>query len=82
MNPEGDLLRLPAAMPFPDRLEMVALSGWSRGAVYKTVAALEGEGLVECVPHASELVAPTRRYCLTADGVRRLAGEDAVRAGS
>ena len=54
-------------MPFPDRLEMVALSGWSRGAVYKVAAALEGEGMVESVPHASELVAPTRRYYLTAE---------------
>ena len=78
MSPEGDLLRLLASTPFPDRLEMVALSGWSRGAVYKTVAALEGEGLVESVPHASELVAHTRRYCLTASGVRRLAGEEGV----
>ena len=78
MSPEGDLLRLLAAMPFPDRLEMVALSGWSRGAVYKTVAALEGEGLVESVPHASEFVTPTRRYCLSTAGVQRLAGEEGV----
>ena len=78
MSAEGDLLRLLAAMPFPDRLEMVALSGWSRGAVYKVAAALEEEGLVESVPHASELVAPTRRYCLTAEGLRRLAGEESV----
>jgi hypothetical protein len=75
---EGDFLRLLASTPFPDRLEMVALSGWSRGAVYKTVAALEGEGLVESVPHASELVAHTRRYCLSAEGVRRLAEEEGV----
>ncbi len=79
MSLEGDFLRLLASMPFPDRLEMVALSGWSRGAVYKTVAALEGEGLVESVPHASELVAHTRRYCLSAEGVRRLAEEEGVR---
>ena len=78
MSLEGDLLRLLAAMPFPDRLEMVSFSGWSRGAVYKTVAALEGQGLVESVPHASELVAPTRRYCLSAEGVQRLAREEAV----
>ena len=78
MSLEGDFLRLLAATPFPDRLEMVSLSGWSRGAVYKTVAALEGEGLVESVPHASELVAHTRRYCLSAEGVRHLSREDAV----
>ena len=28
MNPERDLLRLLAAMPFLDRLEMAAVSGW------------------------------------------------------
>ncbi len=78
MNSEGDLLRLLSAMPFPDRLEMVSLSGWSRGAVYKVAAALEGEGLVESVPHASPLVAHTRRYCLSAAGVKRLAREEGV----
>jgi len=78
VNLEGDLLRLLAAMPFPDGLEMVSLSGWSRGAVYKVVAALEGEGLVESVPHASPLVAHTRRYCLSAEGVQRLAREEGV----
>ena len=78
MNPAGDLLRLLAATPLADRLEMVSLSGWSRGAVYKAVAALVEEGLVESVPHASELVVPTRRYCLSAEGVRRLAEEEGV----
>ena len=78
MSLEGDFLRLLATTPFPDRLEMISLSGWSRGAVYKTVAELEGEGLVESVPHASELVAHTRRYCLSAEGVRRLAEEAGV----
>ncbi|MDE2932281.1 MAG: replication-relaxation family protein [Chloroflexota bacterium] len=78
MNPQKDLLRLLATTPLADRLEMVSLSGWSRGAVYKAVAALEEEGLVESVPHASELVVPTRRYCLTAEGVRRLAAEEGI----
>ena len=78
MSLEGDFLRLLATTPFPDRLEMVSLSGWSRGAVYKTVAALEGEGLVESVSHASELVAHTRRYCLSAAGVRWLAEDEGV----
>ena len=78
MSPEGDLLRLLAAMPFPDRLEMVTLSGWSRGAVYKAAAALEEEGFVESVLHASELVVPTRRYCLSVEGVRKLADSGAV----
>jgi len=78
VNLQQDLLRLLAATPLADRLEMVSLSGWSRGAVYKTVAGLEAKGLVESVPHASELVVPTRRYCLSAEGVRYLAREEGV----
>jgi len=78
VNLPKDLLRLLAATPLADRLEMVSLSGWSRGAAYKTVAALEEKGLVESVPHASGLVVPTRRYCLTAEGVQYLAEEEGV----
>ena len=73
---EDDLLRLLSRMPLIDRLEAVAVSGWSRGAVYESFAALEREGLANSVPHASELTPATRRYCLTADGLRRLARED------
>ena len=76
MRPERELLRLLAAMPFLDRLEMVALSGWSRGAVYAGIGALEEAGLAASLPHASELIAPTRRYCLTEAGLRRLADEE------
>ena len=70
---EAAALRRLADMPFLDRLELAAISGWSRGAVYDTVARLGREGMVEAVPHASPLVAPTRRYALTAVGVGRLA---------
>ena len=77
MNPAGceaDALRRLADMPFLDRLELAALTGWSRGAVFGAVAKLEERGMVEAVPHASSLVAPTRRHALTAAGVERLAG--------
>ena len=70
---EADALRRLADMPFLDRLELAALSGWSRGAVYEAVARLEDRGMVEAVPHASPLVAPTRRHALTAAGVNKLA---------
>ncbi len=73
MRPERDLLRLLAEMPFLDRLEAAAVSGWSRGAVYAAVAKLEREGMAAAVPHASEFIAPTQRYSLTAAGLRRLA---------
>ena len=82
MRPGGEceaaLLRLVASMPFLDLLEAVALSGWSRGGVYPAVRGLERAGLVASVPHASELTAPTRRYCLTADGLRRLSRDEAL----
>ena len=75
---EADALRRLADMPFLDRLELAALTGWSRGAVYDAVSRLEERGMVEAVPHASPLVPPTRRYALTAAGVERLAELDAV----
>ena len=71
---EADTLRLLSRMPLLDRLEAVAVSGWSRGAVYNAVESLEREGLAASVGHASELTPATRRYSLTADGLRRLAG--------
>ena len=76
--PDGELLRLLADMPFLDRLEAVAVSGWSRGAVYGAVRRLEDEGLAAPVPHATDLTAPTRRFHLTAAGLRRLAQDEGV----
>ncbi len=73
---EAQTLRLLADIPFLDRLEAVAVSGWSRGAVYAAVETLERMGLADSAPHASELIAPTRRYSLTADGLRMLAREE------
>ena len=75
---EADALRRLADMPFLDRLELAALSGWSRGAVYDAVSRLEARGMVEAVPYASPRVPPTHRYALTAAGVERLADLDAV----
>lgn len=70
---DGDVLRLLGHMPFLDRLEAVAVSGWSRGGVYKAVERLEHAGLVSSVRHGTELVPPTRRFHLTSDGLRHLA---------
>ena len=74
----AELLGLLAAMPFLDRLEMVAVSGWSRGAVYEAVRRLEDDGLIASVPHATDLTPPTRRFHLTAAGLRRLAEEEHI----
>ncbi|MYE25045.1 MAG: hypothetical protein F4Y01_14070 [Gammaproteobacteria bacterium] len=67
-------------LPLLDRLELAALSGWSRSAVYRAVDALERERMVEPVAHASELIAPTRRYTLTAAGVQLLAESEGIEA--
>ena len=75
---EEELLRSLASMPFLDRLEMVAVSGWSRGAVYEGVRRLEARGFAASVPHAADLIPPTRRYHLTAAGLRRLAQAEGV----
>ncbi|MXX93353.1 MAG: hypothetical protein F4Y63_07920 [Chloroflexi bacterium] len=73
MNIEDSLLRLLVVAPLADRLDMVELSGWSRGAVYACVRSLCDGGFVESVPHASSLIARTRRFVLTVDGLVRVA---------
>ena len=69
----GDLLRRLTNMPFLDRLELVAISGWSRDTVYRGLHRLEDVGLVAPVPHGTDLIAPTRRFYVTAAGLRALA---------
>ena len=79
MKPEGceaDLLRALSRMPFLDRLEMVAVCGWSMGAVYEAVEKLETGGFCASVPHATGLLPSSRRFHLTAAGLRRLAEEE------
>ena len=70
---ETDMLRRLAEMPFLDRLELVALCRRSRSAVYGSMDRLAERGMVQAIPHASALTSPTRRYCLTAAGLGRLA---------
>ena len=81
MRPEGcepDLLRALASMPFLNRLEMVAVTGWSRGAVYEAVEKLESGGLCASVLHATELLPQARRFHLTEARLRRLAGDEGM----
>ena len=75
---EADLLRTLASMPFLDRTEMVAVSGWSRGAVYEAVEKMDRGGFCDAVTHAADLSSPTERYYLTAEGLKRLAGEEGM----
>ncbi|MDE2933851.1 MAG: replication-relaxation family protein [Chloroflexota bacterium] len=72
---ERALLRQLAATPFCDRLDLAALSGWSQRAVYTATARIEEEGFAASLPHATDLIPPTRRFHLTAAGVLRLALE-------
>ena len=73
---EPELLRALASMPFLDRLELAAVAGRSRGAVYEAVERLERAGSVESVPHGTELIPTTRRYFLNPGGLERLAGHE------
>ena len=70
---ERETLSVIASCPFVDRLELAAISGASRSAVYEAVRGLEDAGLVAHVPHAADLIPPTRRYRLTARGLGALA---------
>ena len=70
---ELEMLRLLASMPFLDRLGMAQVSALSRSVVYETVVDMERAGLLASAPHATELTSPSRRYCLTAEGVNELA---------
>ena len=75
---ELDILRRLAEMPFLDRLELVALCRRSRSAVYGSMDRLAERGMVQAILHASELSRPSRRYCLTASGLVRLADLEGV----
>ena len=57
---EAEVLRLLAGMPFLDRLEMVEVSGWSRGAVYGAVEKLDSGGFCAPAPHAADPLPPTQ----------------------
>lgn len=77
-RPAEDVLGWLSRLPLLDRLELAAISGWSRSAVYRAVEHLERERLVEPVAHASVLIAPTRRYSISAAGLSRLAESEGV----
>ena len=62
-------------MPFLDRLELAALTGWSRGAVYDAISRSwkNVRGWWRPSPTPRPWWSPTRRHALTAAGVNRLA---------
>ena len=71
----NELMRLLTEMPFLDRQDMAAASGRSTGSVYEAVRRLEDDDLVSSVPHGSDITSFTRRYCLTATGLRVVADD-------
>ena len=73
-----ELLEQLAQTPLADRIELAALSGRSTATVYRGIERLSEHGLVEAVPHATELMPRTSRFLLTASGLARLAGEQGV----
>ena len=73
-----ETLRRVAAMPFLDRLELAAVSGVPDRSAYNAVAALESEGLVASLPHATALLRQTRRYFPTGPGLCRLAEVEGI----
>ena len=75
---EAEILRALASMPFIDRMDLAAVSGWSRGAVYEAVDRLDRGGYCDAVTHATGLFPATERFHLTAAGLERLAAEEGV----
>ncbi len=75
---EAEILRLLAAMPFIDRMDLAAVSGWSRGAVYEAVERLDSGGFCDAVTHATGLLPAAERFHLTAVGLERLAAEEGL----
>ncbi len=75
---EAQILHLMAEMPFLDRLDMVAVSGWSRGGVYDAIQRLGSGGFCSSVLHAVDPLPVSRRFHLTCEGLNRLAHERGV----
>ena len=62
-----------AEMPLLDRLELTSLTGLPESTAYQAIRRVEDDGLVASVPHTPEHGPHTKRYSLTAEGVRRQA---------
>ena len=78
---QAEILRALAKMPFLDQLELAAISGWSRGAVYGAVARLDSDGCCQSFTHATSLFPASERFHLTAAGLRRLAEQEGQSLG-
>ena len=75
---EAEMLRALAEMPFIDRTDLAAVTGWSRGAVHGAVAGLDKDGLCDAVTHATGLFPAAERFHLTVAGLERLAADEGI----
>ena len=75
---EAEMLRSLAEMPFIDRTDLAAVTGWSRGAVHGAVAGLDKDGLCDAVTHATGLFPAAERFHLTTAGLERLADDEGM----
>ncbi len=76
-----ETLRRLASMPFLDRRELAAVTGWASASAHGALAALECRGLAGAVRHAAPLMASTRRWYVSAAGLRLLAETDGAAVG-
>ena len=67
-----------ASMPFLDQLELAAVSDTPDRTMHDAVTSLHRRGLTGSVRHTTELIASTRRFYVTAAGLRLLAEEEGV----
>ena len=72
---DASILGQIAAMPFLDRLELTAVCDVSEGLAHNALASLKSQGFAEFVKHGSPLTSSTRRYYVTAEGVKQLASD-------
>ena len=72
---DASILGQIAAMPFLDRLELAAVCDVSEGLAHNALASLKSQGFADFVKHGSPLTSSTRRYYVTAEGVKQLASD-------
>ena len=73
---DGEALRVLAAMPFLDRLELAAVAGMTERTAHNALTSLEEQDLADAVRHASAITATTRRWHVTSSGWRLLAQQE------
>ena len=71
---DGELLHHLSRMPFIDTAELAMILGEAHVAIHRGLAVLLADGIVGRVSHGTSHLPPSRRYYLTAHGIRETAG--------